>query len=275
MLKPSQGRCSLTGTIHAMPAKKVARTLGLLPQSSIAPDGITVGDLVAQAATRTRACSASGRPRTSGSWPSRWRRPVSPNSATDTRRTLRRTAPAGLDRMALAQQTPLLLLDEPTTFPRHPAPDRRTRPLRRPPRGVGTHPGGRTARPQSRGPLRHPPHRHARRRRRRRGRAQRHRHRRTGGAGLRTALSGHRRPGDGHTADRARGPQREGEQGRVATAAAGRGGGGGAEPGREGGLLRDTGTVARSAGTAARPTGRDGDADHARRGDPGSVTTAI
>lgn len=47
MLKPARGRVLLDGSvIQSMPAKKVARTLGLLPQSSIAPDGITVGDLV-------------------------------------------------------------------------------------------------------------------------------------------------------------------------------------------------------------------------------------
>ncbi|NEE18118.1 ABC transporter ATP-binding protein, partial [Streptomyces sp. SID7499] len=49
MLKPSRGQVLLDGqTIHQLPAKKVARTLGLLPQSSIAPDGITVADLVAR-----------------------------------------------------------------------------------------------------------------------------------------------------------------------------------------------------------------------------------
>jgi iron complex transport system ATP-binding protein len=47
MLKPSQGRVLLDGqVIQSMPAKKVARTRGLPPQSSIAPEGITVGDLV-------------------------------------------------------------------------------------------------------------------------------------------------------------------------------------------------------------------------------------
>jgi ferric enterobactin transport system ATP-binding protein len=34
--------------IHGKPAKQVAKRLGLLPQSSIAPDGITVADLVAR-----------------------------------------------------------------------------------------------------------------------------------------------------------------------------------------------------------------------------------
>ncbi|CAM5276503.1 Vitamin B12 import ATP-binding protein BtuD [Streptomyces glaucescens] len=46
------------------------------------------------------------------------------------RRAVRRRSGSGCgSRMALAQQTPLLLLDEPTTAPRHPAPDRRARPV--------------------------------------------------------------------------------------------------------------------------------------------------
>ena len=34
--------------IHSIKTKEVARRLGLLPQSPIAPDGITVADLVAR-----------------------------------------------------------------------------------------------------------------------------------------------------------------------------------------------------------------------------------
>jgi len=49
LLKPSAGDVVLDGkAIHTYAARDVAQRLGLLPQTSIAPDGITVADLVAR-----------------------------------------------------------------------------------------------------------------------------------------------------------------------------------------------------------------------------------
>ena len=48
-LKPTRGAVHLDGNIiNSYAAKEVARRLGLLPQSSIAPDGIGVADLVSR-----------------------------------------------------------------------------------------------------------------------------------------------------------------------------------------------------------------------------------
>ncbi len=118
MLKPSRGRVLLDGqVIQSMPAKKVARTLGLLPQSSVAPDGSTVADLVGRGRYPHQGILRQ--------WSAEDERVVQESMA--------RTGVAELgDRyvdelsggqrqrvwiaMALAQQTPLLLLDEPTTY---------------------------------------------------------------------------------------------------------------------------------------------------------------
>ncbi|MGW7367400.1 ABC transporter ATP-binding protein [Streptomyces sp. NPDC054841] len=118
MLKPSQGRVLLDGqAIHSMPAKKVARTLGLLPQSSIAPDGITVGDLVARGRYPHQGLLRQ--------WSREDERIVQESmAATGVAELADRYVDelSGGQRqrvwiaMALAQQTPLLLLDEPTTF---------------------------------------------------------------------------------------------------------------------------------------------------------------
>ncbi|WP_199551288.1 ABC transporter ATP-binding protein [Streptomyces sp. N35] len=118
MLKPSEGRVLLDGqTIHSMPAKKVARTLGLLPQSSIAPDGITVADLVGRGRYPHQGLLRQ--------WSSEDERVVQESMAST---GVAELADRYVDElsggqrqrvwiaMALAQQTPLLLLDEPTTF---------------------------------------------------------------------------------------------------------------------------------------------------------------
>ncbi|MEV4754818.1 ABC transporter ATP-binding protein [Micromonospora sp. NPDC049559] len=118
MLKPTTGAVLLDGRdIHGLPARRVARTLGLLPQSSIAPDGITVAELVAR-----------------GRYPHQgllrqWSRDdervvgeamVSTGVADLADRLVDELSGGQRQRvwiaMALAQQTPLLLLDEPTTY---------------------------------------------------------------------------------------------------------------------------------------------------------------
>lgn len=118
LLSPTEGRVLLDGrAVHQTPAKQLARTLGLLPQSPIAPDGITVADLIGR-----------GRHPHHGVF-SRWSRQddeavAAAMEATRTTDLAERPVDelSGGQRqrvwiaMALAQGTDLLLLDEPTTF---------------------------------------------------------------------------------------------------------------------------------------------------------------
>ncbi|MFG3603234.1 ABC transporter ATP-binding protein [Micromonospora chersina] len=118
LLRPVRGTVLLDGAdIHRRPARQVARTLGLLPQSAVAPDGLTVSELVSRGRYPHQGLLRQ--------W-SREDERVVDRAMADTGVTELADRPvdelSGGQRqrvwiaMALAQQTPLLLLDEPTTY---------------------------------------------------------------------------------------------------------------------------------------------------------------
>ncbi|PWJ50225.1 iron complex transport system ATP-binding protein [Quadrisphaera granulorum] len=118
LLVPQAGAVLLDGeALHRQPAKAVARQLGLLPQSPTAPDAITVADLVGRgryphqsllrqwSAADERAVRAAMEATGVASLASA---PVDELSGGQRQRAW--------IAMALAQETPVLLLDEPTTY---------------------------------------------------------------------------------------------------------------------------------------------------------------
>ncbi|WP_306338586.1 ABC transporter ATP-binding protein [Streptomyces sp. KL118A] len=118
LLKPKSGAVLLDGeSLAKLPTKKIAQQIGLLPQSPVAPEAITVADLVARGRQPHQ------------HWWQQW----SDEDEKAVTEAMERTDVAALAErsvdelsggqrqrvwiaMALAQDTGLLLLDEPTTY---------------------------------------------------------------------------------------------------------------------------------------------------------------
>jgi iron complex transport system ATP-binding protein len=118
MLAPKKGSVVLDGTdIHSFKPKEVARRIGLLPQNPHAPDGITVFDLVARGRyphqSLLRQWSVADEEAVREAL-------FSARVEELSERTLDELSGGQRQRvwiaMALAQETPILLLDEPTTY---------------------------------------------------------------------------------------------------------------------------------------------------------------
>jgi len=118
LLSPASGQVLLDGEpIASRPSKQVARVLGLLPQSPVAPEGITVTDLVGRGRHPHQRLLAR--------WNTHdYEAVAAALAATGTSELAERSVDelSGGQRqrvwiaMALAQETEILLLDEPTTF---------------------------------------------------------------------------------------------------------------------------------------------------------------
>lgn len=118
LLVPDSGQVVLDGkAIHSLPSREVARQLGLLPQSPVAPDGLSVAELVARGRFPHQGFLQQWSPEderavraaleATGTLPLA-ARPVAELSGGQRQRVW--------IAMVLAQETGILLLDEPTTY---------------------------------------------------------------------------------------------------------------------------------------------------------------
>lgn len=118
LIKPTEGDITLNGkAINKYPPKQLARTVGILPQSPVVPDGITVADLVGRGRFPHQSLFSG--------WTKKDYEAVE-----EAMEFMNIIEFANLDidelsggqrqrvwiAMALAQQTDILFLDEPTTF---------------------------------------------------------------------------------------------------------------------------------------------------------------
>jgi len=118
IIKPVSGEVLLDGQpIHKIPSKQLARVLGLLPQSPIVPEGITVADLVGRGRYPHQSMF--------GTWSKQDYEAVAQameimNITDLANRHIDELSGGQRQRvwiaMALAQQTDILFLDEPTTY---------------------------------------------------------------------------------------------------------------------------------------------------------------
>ncbi|WP_110926728.1 ABC transporter ATP-binding protein [Bacillus massiliglaciei] len=118
LIKPEEGEITLDGkAIHQYPSKQLARMLGLLPQSPVIPEGITVADLVGRGRFPHQSLFSG--------WSKKDHEAVEEamefmNIIEFANRDIDELSGGQRQRvwiaMALAQQTDILFLDEPTTF---------------------------------------------------------------------------------------------------------------------------------------------------------------
>ncbi|MEV6554342.1 ABC transporter ATP-binding protein [Nocardia sp. NPDC051756] len=118
LLTPEAGAVLLDGkAITAYPAKEVARRIGLLPQSSTSPDGIRVADLVARGRyphqTLLRQWSQADEAAVTAAMAATGVTDLSARSVDELSGGQRQRVWIA---MVLAQETPIILLDEPTTY---------------------------------------------------------------------------------------------------------------------------------------------------------------
>lgn len=118
LIKPTSGSIVLDGQlIHKYPSKQLAKIVGMLPQSPIVPEGITVADLVGRGRFPHQSLF--------GNWSKQDYEAVANamdmmNISEFANRSIDELSGGQRQRvwiaMALAQQTDILFLDEPTTF---------------------------------------------------------------------------------------------------------------------------------------------------------------